>query len=272
MWSAFKRWFAKSGIRYLLIPHGHNFQELGGTEMIDTINPFTQVIEDPEHPLARIYREDVWQGFVDTFEILIGNHYDLSIEGKGRKGLLDILILPVISRRIIYHWVEVSGLNNQNNQDHIIIRLLKACILFPLLIPAGIVEIGRGLLAGVLTFVAAPFVIGVHWATANKKHKLEEQIKKLPIVEIANLSDGSTGEIANTLNEWMRKNGAFSLKHIVYNQEKKLYGSKYITHILNPLQFRPQPLSFKTHSGKSDTELAHDAMDELNLGQKVRVR
>ncbi len=80
-----KNWFKKSGIKYVVIPSRHPNYHLQGTEMIDSLNPLDRVIEHPEYPMARIYREGFWTGVADTFHVLMGNHYDMYVTGGGEK-------------------------------------------------------------------------------------------------------------------------------------------------------------------------------------------
>ncbi|MCE3237852.1 MAG: hypothetical protein K0R24_833 [Gammaproteobacteria bacterium] len=164
MSSSFKNWLKKSGIKYSLA-RGRSFQ---GQEMIDSLDPLDRVIEHPKYRLARIYRDDIWTGIIDTYHVLLGNHYDLYLTGGGRKGVLDLLIFPVISRRLIGFAYA--------NEYHISLSLFAGIIGY-------VLEIPRGLLAISLTLALSPVVAFVHGCAYSKKKKLRENLHRLKIAK-----------------------------------------------------------------------------------------
>ena len=132
----FKEWLRQSGVK----PFNHP----DSPEIIDSLNPFDAVIEDPDHPMARILRNGVFTGIKDTYEVLVGDHY--GPYPKGRKGVLDLLVLPVIARHLI---------NYSNTTE-----------LGPISIAAGffggLFELTRQLSAAALTIALTPVVASVH--------------------------------------------------------------------------------------------------------------
>ncbi len=183
MISRFKNWLKKSGIKYSLA-HNSAFQ---GQEMIDFLNPLGRVIEHSEYPMARIYRKSLWTGIKDTYHVLMGNHYDLFLTGNGRKGVLDLLIFPVISRRLIGF--------AYSNEHHISISVAAAIIGYAL-------EVPRGLLGISLTFVLTPFVAIFHvGAYFLKKKELRENIHLLKIAKTENLISPPPLGSANLLED-----------------------------------------------------------------------
>lgn len=166
-----KTWLKKSGINYSLAG-ARSFQ---GTEMIDSLNPFDVIIEDPEYPLAKIYRESAWTGIMDVWEILMGDHYDLYLTGHGRKGVLDLLIFPVIGRRLVGYSFEQTS---------------NPILSFFARIVGYLLEIPRGILAGVLTFALSPIVGVVHlFAYFTAKRLYGEIHNRLKVKDISKVPE-----------------------------------------------------------------------------------
>ncbi|MCE3237850.1 MAG: hypothetical protein K0R24_831 [Gammaproteobacteria bacterium] len=167
MFSRFKNWLKKSGVKYVRI---NGQRPLEGQEMIDSLTPWDPVIEHPEYPLARIYRESFWTGIKDTFNVLVGNHHDIGWSGKSRKGVLDLLIFPVIGRRLM-------RFTDNNLEDHMFLSLMVGSI--------GIIfEMSRIMLGGLLTLALTPVVAIVHaWAYFENK-KLKENLLYLKVITI----------------------------------------------------------------------------------------
>jgi hypothetical protein len=165
MISRFKNWLKKSGIKHVRMAGRFPFE---GQEMIDSLNPLEEVIEHSQYPMARIYRESLWTGIKDTFNVLVGNHHDMERRGKSRKGVLDLLIFPVIGRRLM-------GFTNYNLEDHMFLSLMVGII--------GIIfEMSRIMLGGLLTLALTPIVAIVHACAYFKKKKLRENLRYLRVV------------------------------------------------------------------------------------------
>ena len=63
-----------------------------------SFNPLRIVIENPQYPLARIYRESFWTGLSDTYNVLLGHDE----EGKWlHPGVLDVLGYPLLARFLL---------------------------------------------------------------------------------------------------------------------------------------------------------------------------
>ncbi|MBA2648448.1 MAG: hypothetical protein H0U75_02410 [Legionella sp.] len=130
-------------------------------ELHDSINPFDEIIEHSEYPLARIYRQEFFDGIIDTYDVFMGEHYNLK---KGRKGILDLLIFPLFARLLI-----IEALNTRQYK---LIRIIAAIIGAPL-------EIARGVLGVALTLVVSPLVAVVHFLAFFKAQSYKKEIESL---------------------------------------------------------------------------------------------
>lgn len=212
MLNKIKKWLQKSGIKYntaTCIPNSPDDDLLLGTEIEDSLNPFDDIIEDPAYPMARIYREDFWTALSDTYNVLVGKHFDIHLTGWGRKGILDVLIFPIIGRHLI-------GYSANQNSNFILAPIAKT-IGYMLEIPRHILGVG-------LTLALSPIVAITHLFTRPKANKLKKEVENLPIIELTHemkevtLSNKVTKEILaekkiifqkqteTSLKQWMQKN------------------------------------------------------------------
>jgi len=195
MTTRFTKWLKKSGINWHSYAHPENDRAQDSYEIIDSLNPFDAFIENPAHPIARIYRESFWTGISDTFDVLMGNHFDYEKKG-GRIGVLDILIFPLISRRLIAY------------SDDLINRYPLVSGLLGFL--GKILQIPRIVLGGLLTFILSPIVALVHLFTSCKAKQLKNDVQDLSIsvthipVPSEQQDNIPTAQTTTTLHAWMQ--------------------------------------------------------------------
>lgn len=97
---------------------------------------------------------DYFSGLSTTYNILVGNHYDLYLTGRvdskgGSKGALDYLIFPLVARKLI------SDTYLNERREHGFSNALAWAVAIPL-------EITRFSAAIALTLLLAPIVALVH--------------------------------------------------------------------------------------------------------------
>jgi hypothetical protein len=233
-------WFKSSGIvNSWAEPKRPSLQ---GQEIVDDLNPLAAVVENPKHWLARIYRESVWRGIADTYHVLVGDHYDLALNGKGRKGILDILLFPSIGRRLMGF-----AFNPQHDRYF---RIIAA-------IPAFLLEIPRGIIGGLGTLALSPAVAVVHVVTYFKASKLKETAGNLQIA-VTKETDKKT--YTTTLLQFMQENN-LSLSDI---KARKVAEGADLEYCTPGAFFKPQ----KADEGAAQTvqQQSRDAFDELNIG------
>lgn len=160
-----KDWLKKSGIKYIYAG-GRSFQ---GQEMIDDLDPLSEVVPYPDYPLARIYRRNLWMQLLDTYHVLVGDHYDLQLKGHGRKGVLDVLIFPVIARRLIAF--------ASDHENYFLLRIPAGFF-------GGLLEMLRHFLGGVITLILSPIVTIVCMVSFFKEKEEEKKVGKLKIIEV----------------------------------------------------------------------------------------
>jgi hypothetical protein len=265
MLSRLKDWFRNSGIKYLLVGHDSDKYR---TKMMDSINPMVKVIEDPDYPLARIYRDSVFQGIIDTFDVLVGNHYDFDNDGKGRKGVLDVLILPLISRRIFGEFIALLAWNPEEPK----MTFSKGLLLLGLeiaVIPAAVIEIARIALGIALTALLTPVVIGGHCVTYFKAHALKNKIQELQVIDVTTQSY-NTQAIQQSLAEWMKNNRVTNVNQLEYIREEPGHFRKKTRSCLFP-NARLLDDKFKL-APDANTPDVLAAYEKLNLGKHVRMR
>jgi len=107
-----KNIFCYSGIKYIYT----NDPSLLFQPMIDNPNPFS-VLNQFDHACLSF-----WERVVLTNRVIMGKHFDWYLTGSGCKGLLDLLIFPLVSRILLYHMAleqneifELTVINTQNN-------------------------------------------------------------------------------------------------------------------------------------------------------------
>jgi hypothetical protein len=274
-------WLKKSGIKYLLAD-GHSFQH---SEMLDSLNPLSQVIENPEYPLARIYRGSVWRGLYDAYNVIAGNHYDTLSKGHGRKGVLDILIFPVLVRRLAYY--TMAAVMRVNEQPvGLIEKILFLFYIFALCIPAGLLallETTRVLLAATLTAVVSPLVLVTHALAYFKGRRLLKEVMEVK-VETPNAgfqSNGNnTGVIQLTLKNWMANNQITYLNVIKYDAVTGVYypgsflrSGDSLEDCGNSAKFKLPQRCYRLFQSEAQTrdEVSRDAFEALNIGRHVRM-
>lgn len=98
------------------------------------------------------------EGLQATYNILVGEHYDLKLKGKdgagngpmgGAKGILDFFILPLVARKLIAD----TFLDERQDSDFV------NALAWIIAIPIEIVRFGAGV---ALTLLLAPVVAIVH--------------------------------------------------------------------------------------------------------------
>ena len=177
----FIRWLKESGINYKSPAVPRNLPDdpeqakailvaYAKVEMLDSLNPFEE-ITNPTIPHGWFYHSSLYRRLYDTYDVFTGNHYDLfNQRGQGRKGILDLLIFPVIARRLsAYAYIK----------DHkpTALRVLAGIIGYPL-------EVARHVTAIALTLVLSPIIMLFHgivsiWGKSARK-KIAA-IKTLPV-------------------------------------------------------------------------------------------
>lgn len=162
-----KNWLSRTGIYH---PNGE--------ELLDEINPLKKVIEHPDYPLARIYRTSFFKGIKDTFSVLVGKHY---YSDKGRKGVLDLLIFPLIAR------IGVCCANGLlydviNNNRDIVLQSLQVVAFVVLLAISLPLLAGRFVLGAALTLILIPVIAIVHAVTYPQSMRYQKEIQKLEIM------------------------------------------------------------------------------------------
>lgn len=89
-------------------------------------------------------------GFRYVFEILVGAHYSFGYLGQCSKGILDYLIFPLVSRKILH----------ETEESNIFVKTLAWSIALPL-------ELGRFSLAIGLTLLVAPIIKIINLCTTS---------------------------------------------------------------------------------------------------------
>lgn len=250
-------WLRKTGIKYNSVEKEHAFY---GKDMVDSLNPFDAVVENKQYPLARIYRTSILTGISDTYDVIVGDHYDNELRGSGRKGLLDFLIFPLVGR-----WL--MGISNNPN-NNLALRIVTG-------IPAYLLEVPRFILGAALTIPAIPIVALVHAITAYKSYKLKQAAEKLPI----KVKGGSSTTILSRFLrdrrssieqvKWLSKPSettplnaqANDHEYAVYTFQKSLSSALEL--------YRP---TFFTPIISSDTDETYVAFKKLNVGGRFMSR
>jgi hypothetical protein len=137
-WRALNPCSQNSGIIYSLTPKKSKYR---ATEMMDVT--ITQSIENAFYN-GRGIIAGIWR----TFDVLMGDHYDLRIKGYGKKGVLDVLIFPLLARRLLADCFLPE-------RKFAIVKNICAFII-------GIsLELLRGLCAIIVTLILLPIIIAV---------------------------------------------------------------------------------------------------------------
>lgn len=256
------KWLKSSGIRYR-----------DGREMIDSLNPLDEVIETRKNPMARIYRTSVWRGIFDTYNVLVGSHYNFKNKnGQTRKGILDLLLFPVIARRLMY----------------LAYRPTPKWYMKLLVIPAAVVgiplEIIRGLLGIILTVPLSTVVVGIHTLTAYKGYQLRKRALSLRVSHVNLNTRIEQPEIFSKILAQHKKVGhfanvrcsisdlaSFAGSYDIY--EKKTLSDRSKAYICVTRFFKPKPISAEELKKALDTieqKKALDAFEALNIGGPLK--
>lgn len=207
MWDKFKNWLKKSGY-FVAKP---DTQSSKTDEIEDELNPLMALYSPDPTPVtvktplaphkkhlrrgwARIYFDSFWTGHEDTFRILLGVHYPYHPEQKGRKGVLDLLIFPLISRRLysIYQQPDSRAL-----------RIAFAVLTAPIF---ALFEFARYALAALLTLALVPVVALVHLSAGIHAYILEKKAEQLKVrqVQSLSLSDSMVQLSATTIGSMLK--------------------------------------------------------------------
>jgi hypothetical protein len=171
-------------------------------DMNDSRNPFDRVIENPEYPFARIYRESFWQGIADAYDVIVGNHYRTSYGEDTHTGVLDILVFPLLSQQLMkvaFPTLKYKGeppkeyektINvgkTKNGSSGYVTHEIPGTAPMPVRIVAGffacVLEAPRAILGGLLTLCSLPIVATVHAVSSYKANKLRNEAKDLKVIE-----------------------------------------------------------------------------------------
>lgn len=135
----------KSGVIYTSFEHNQS-------EMIDLT-----ICEN----IRRLSKKDFdfFEALAATYEAIVGNHYDLTTKDEddntqGAKGVLDLFIFTLLSRKLITDYF--------SKDRHKIINVASWIIAIPL-------ELLRGIIGLVLTILLIPIVAAVHVGKALTK-------------------------------------------------------------------------------------------------------
>ena len=172
MLARFKNWLKDSGtynrrdekIEDVLNPFDFTVFDFLRSDDAEQLKDFSRFDNWP----ARIYRNNFFDGLNNVWKLWLGHHYNF-YGTRGRKGLLDILIFPAISRRML-NWID--------RQSHFSF-LLTIFVRMPLFIIAISLEIVRRTLAACFTIALSPFVAIASIITAPKKSKIRQDIRKI---------------------------------------------------------------------------------------------
>lgn len=204
MANAFTRWLKKSGTHYTSC---HRSDAQYGQAVIDSLNPFDVILESERYPMTKIYRSDFCDGFMDTYDIFMGRHYFTS---EGRKGLLDILLFPLVAR----HLAEWLSSYSPKSLTADVLSLIPTIVV---ICTTVILEAARFLLGIALTIAVSPFIALVHFFLYPKKKSLQTKINHLKI---------ATPNTKTTFREHYRQEGARGFTNMIehyQNNKVKVY-------------------------------------------------
>ncbi len=152
------------------------------TGMPDSLNPFSLIMDERTELMPRIYRSTFWQRMSDTYEVLLGKHFQTAsklsnlvvVNSNVRKqhhtskGLIDVLIFSLLIRKF-------NALLSKLSQ--------KAFFLAPLVLLINLTtQLPRVLFAGVLTLAASPFVGIAHFFFKYKARQIKKDLATLAII------------------------------------------------------------------------------------------
>lgn len=242
--------------------------------MNDSLNPFDSILENPEYPLARIYRESFWTSIGDTYDVIVGNHYRGSMykPEPTHLGFLDILIFPLIAQWLMkIAFPEKKAIKEipDKQKDEVLssiplpIRILAGGL-------AGLLEGLRGTVGILLTLAVLPIVTLVHIFMSFKANSLKEQVKNLKV------ESEKLGKYDQRKDGYLRYEETESLGSSLSRRcslsSNELAGIRYSPgenkYIINKGGMFEWSFTFFKSKNKSEVV---EAFNELNIGAK-RVR
>lgn len=273
LWRKFVNFFKGSGISHLFKPT--EAPHLLGREITDDLNFLGHVIEGKKGIMPHIRRSSFVTGIIDTFKVFTGDHYDYALTGQGRKGLLDVLLFPVVARRLIGFAA--------NPKRHPITRLLAGLI-------GGLLEIPRIVLAVALTVAVSPIVGIVHAATkktadALKGRALEVQVEKFDGDENKFSSKPETlGTLTNNKLEGIEEVDPVAMENMIENKKENNSNEKNEDNDKRNIEIEDQPIQYKEYKfyreknktvyfripkvEDNNKDKEQKAFDDLNVGYK----
>lgn len=155
--SKIKNWLKKSGT--------YDFHD---QEIIDEL-PFDKFFKHPSYPYFWLYEDSFFNRLKDAYEVLVGRHYN-HWEHPTKKGLLDVLIFPGISRKFI-----LNPYFNRAPWPLLFFLYLGLPI-------ALILEDARFTLGALITFLVSPIIVIVHACAYSKTQSYLKEISQLQLI------------------------------------------------------------------------------------------
>lgn len=221
-----------------------------------TYNPFRAFIENSNYPAARIYRESIWMGLLDTYKVFVGNHYT----GRLRMGIIDVLVFPVIGSALVKY--------AQRNDSPVAGFF------------GGILEICRGLIGAALTLAVSPIVLGIHLIATPKARKLKNKLKQVQVYQTTSSDDKNVTALTQntTLNllDMLKKDNSelTEVRCPKHEQKAEIPAPENRTYTsygwcVKTGTYKPShntPIYFKVDYSKTPQQ-ALDAFEALNVGR-----
>ena len=192
MANEFIDFFRYSGITYLLLNEKwqkseRNVKKLkNGDPLVDELpNEYINKIAT----FANIWQSGFLGGLAKTFEVLVGDHFDIDGKKESRKGILDLLIFPLIGRFLMWagFWLIKQSVQ--------VGPAIMMCFLI------GIsCEVLRFSLGAALTLLLSPIVFIVVTAVNALAYKDEQTILNFEFSDL-NRSNESRTSIRDALND-----------------------------------------------------------------------
>lgn len=246
------------------------FQE----SMNDSWNPFDRIIENPDYPLARIYRRSFWANIGDTYDVIVGNHYrDRSHVGdpKTHAGFLDLLIFPLLSQWLMQiafpeytlikqspdEWNRTKWFDEKKTSGEVVTDI-PGTMPLPIRILAGIfaylLEGIRGILGAALTLLVLPIVAFVQAVTWYKASTLKALAEGLEV---------HCGWNRVILRDLLK--GGMDLNDISMDEDEKKNPSRYVVD-----QYGKRERGFTLFAPANEQQIqSAEAFKELNVGAQV---
>lgn len=120
------------------------------------------------YSLAEIYQHTFSEAIGATYLILVGNHRDIPSSGEGQKGVLDILLFPLLVRAFIGKAVKMEfGVSSA----------LLLCI-------GGVLQIPYAIIGLALIIALIPLIAVIHAGISCWAAPLKNAVMSAPITEI----------------------------------------------------------------------------------------